>query len=249
MLIILLSIILPLFANKPAIEIRAEPATIFKGDATELIWTSTNATSASINQGIGSIPANGSITVSPTKTTTYIITAWNRSGYRTASVKITVKPKKPVVTFNASPSSILQNQSATLSWTTSNASSVYINQGIGTVTLNGSKLVSPSITTTYTLTASGNGGTVTAVTTVMVTAGPPVVTLSTFPTSIQQGQGSTLDWTTTSATSVIIEPGIGSTGLNGTATVFPDQTTIYTLTLAPGETTKLVITKHHLCYH
>lgn len=235
--ILLLLTASPIFAIKPTISIKADPASILNGETSKLIWTSTGATSASINQGIGSVPVNGSIIVTPTITTTYTITVRNSSGYRTASVKVTVKPALPVITFTASPTSILSGQSSTLSWTTSNASSVSINQGIGTVALNGSRAVSPSVTTTYTLTATGSGGTVTATATVTVTTGPPVITFSASPTTIQEGQGSTLSWTTTSATSVTIEPGIGITGLNSTATVFPTQTTIYTLTATgPGGT-------------
>src|ERR1700690_975371 len=67
--------------------------------------------------------------------------------------------------FTADPSSIQTGASSKLSWSCGNAS-VSIDNGIGTVNDADSKMVSPSATTTYTLTASGNGKTVTKTATV-----------------------------------------------------------------------------------
>ena len=73
-----------------------------------------------------------------------------------ASITIEIKAKSttppPEVTFAANPPSILLGKSSTLSWTTTHAESVTIDQGIGGVELNGSVAVSPQETTTYTLT-------------------------------------------------------------------------------------------------
>src|SRR4029077_13417021 len=63
----------------------------------------------------------------------------------------------PSATFGAVPSTIRAGQQATLSWVTANASSVFIDQGVGTQALSGTANVSPTNTTTYTLTAM-NGG-------------------------------------------------------------------------------------------
>ena len=84
-------------------------------------------------------------------------------------------PAAPVVAqFSAEPSTIQRGQSATLRWEVSGeATSVSINQGIGTVRSTGSQQVSPSSSTTYTLTASGPGGTTTASATVSVAAPAP----------------------------------------------------------------------------
>jgi hypothetical protein len=64
----------------------------------------------------------------------------------------------PVATsFTASPPFIEPGQSVTLSWETTNATSVSISPGIGTVpAAAGSVTVSPTETTTYTLTATGD---------------------------------------------------------------------------------------------
>ena len=83
-------------------------------------------------------------------------------------------PAKPtIVQFSAEPSSIERGQSATLRWSVQNATSISINQGIGTVQANGDQRVQPNDSTTYRLTASNAGGEVTAEATVNVTAPPP----------------------------------------------------------------------------
>jgi RHS repeat-associated protein len=66
-------------------------------------------------------------------------------------------PGAPVITsFDANPSTIRAGSSTTLSWSTTNASAVVINNGIGAVAASGSIDVAPVANTTYTLTA-GNG--------------------------------------------------------------------------------------------
>jgi hypothetical protein len=76
----------------------------------------------------------------------------------------------PTASLSASPASITAGQSATLSWSTANATSVSISPQVGTVATSGSVVVTPAQTTTYTLTASGSGGTVTRTASVTVTS-------------------------------------------------------------------------------
>lgn len=71
------------------------PTTIHSGEQATLTWTTTSATSASIDQGVGTVPANGSATVSPTANTTYTITATGPGGSATATASITVLPANP----------------------------------------------------------------------------------------------------------------------------------------------------------
>ena len=108
-----------------------------------------------------SLPADGSSTVSPVTTTTYVLTATGPGGSVTASVTITVNPVPAVDSFTAAPATITAGQSATLSWTTTNADSVSIDGG-ASLPADGSSTVSPVTTTTYVLTATGPGGSVTA---------------------------------------------------------------------------------------
>lgn len=82
-------------------------------------------------------------------------------------------PAVVINSFTANPNQILKGKSATLSWTTTNAESVSINNGVGTVALNGSTEVSPSATITYVLTATGKGGSTTSNAVVTVNEPPP----------------------------------------------------------------------------
>jgi phospholipase C len=95
---------------------------------------------------------------------------WDTSGVVTkASVNITVSATAgPSITFTANPSLINSGQSSTLTWSTSGATSVSIDNGIGAVSVSGSQSVSPTTTTTYTLTATGATGTSSATATVSV---------------------------------------------------------------------------------
>jgi peptidoglycan-associated lipoprotein len=65
---------------------------------------------------------------------------------------------KPTVTFSANPSSINKGESATLNWTTTDATNVSISPEVGPVTAQGSTKVSPADSVTYTITATGPGG-------------------------------------------------------------------------------------------
>jgi hypothetical protein len=76
----------------------------------------------------------------------------------------------PTVSLSVNPASVEHGQCATLTWSSTNASTVSIDQGVGQVDLSGSKEVCPLSATQYTITASGAGGSKAASTTVGVTA-------------------------------------------------------------------------------
>ena len=71
-------------------------------------------------------------------------------------------PEKPTVTLNASPASVTSGQAATLTWSSTNATDLSIQPGVGNVSPQGSTSVTPTETTTYTITATGAGGSATA---------------------------------------------------------------------------------------
>jgi hypothetical protein len=96
--------------------------------------------------------------------------------------------------------------------------------------------VSPTATTTYTLTASNSSGQVTSqvVVTVSTAPTPQIILFNGSPLTITAGGSSTLSWTTVNATSVTIS-GLGAEGLNGSVSTGALQTTTtYTLTAANG---------------
>ena len=64
-------------------------------------------------------------------------------------------PTPPVInSFNATPSGITAGSSSTLSWNVNNATTVTIDNGVGSVGLTGTRVVTPAADTTYTLTAA-----------------------------------------------------------------------------------------------
>jgi len=142
----------------------ASPATISSGGSTTLSWSVLNATTVTIDHGLGSFAASGSKSVSPSATTTYLLTATNAAGSTTASALVTVSATPgdapDINHFSVTPSSIDEGDSATLTWDVSNATSVSIDEGIGSVAASGTESVSPSETTGYTLTATNSAGSV-----------------------------------------------------------------------------------------
>jgi len=92
----------------------------------------------------------------------------------TAGVNAPVAPVGPrIYSFTATPSSIYLAQSSTLSWAISNATYVFIDQDIGVVSPSNSVVVTPSATTTYTLTATNANGSRVVMTTITVDPGIP----------------------------------------------------------------------------
>ncbi len=95
-------------------------------------------------------------------------------------------PAKPTATFSASPSNVQRGQSVQLTWSTQDATDVSIDS-IGAVAPNGSKSLTPSDSTTYTLNAKGPGGTIqaSARVTVMAPPPPPPVAVQAAPSDLE----------------------------------------------------------------
>jgi peptidoglycan-associated lipoprotein len=83
---------------------------------------------------------------------------------------------QPTVTLNAAPASIRPGQTVTLSWSSTSATDLDIEPGVGKVAPQGSTPVNPSESTTYTITATGAGGTATASARVDVNSPAPSTT-------------------------------------------------------------------------
>lgn len=75
----------------------------------------------------------------------------------------------PVASLSVSPSAVERGQSAQLQWNTENAATVTID-GIGPVSAQGSRTVTPNESTSYHLSAMGGGGTAEATARVVVNA-------------------------------------------------------------------------------
>jgi peptidoglycan-associated lipoprotein len=80
---------------------------------------------------------------------------------------------RPTVTLQANPTTIEKGQSTTLTWSSTNATSLTLAPGVGSIAPEGSTQVSPAESTTYTITANGPGGDTEQTVRVTVSAGAP----------------------------------------------------------------------------
>lgn len=150
-----------------------------------------------------------------------------------------------ILSFYASPTSILEGQTTTLTWAVSNAEAVTITPAVGRVPATGSVVVRPGETTTYTLVAYNiegriiAGNMVTASATVQVEplivnvyplVSAPVVKLFTASLNyLQSGQATVLSWDVQGADTVNISPDVGTVAGTGSLDITPADTTIYSL--------------------
>lgn len=187
----------------------ATPATIAAGQSTILTGVFSNGT-GTIDNAVGTVASGTGVTVAPVATTTYTLTVTSSTGTSiTQSATVTVLPAGtpiPTITsFSASPTSIPAGQSATLTGVFSNGTGT-VDNAVGTVTSGTGVKVTPATTTTYTLTVTASGVSITQPATVTVVA-------ASMPS--------------TTATPVIIAPASLATGLTGAVTItatVPDPT-------------------------
>ena len=216
----------------------ANKSRINPGGTVTLTWRTTNATSVTISGVSGGLRLDGATTVRPSRTTTYTLTA-SRSG-RTVTRRVTVTVSGTgtvtglVNSFTANPTTIAEGNSAALEWTTTGAETLAITGGEPIDTSDipaGNAVVTPTTTTTYTLTATGASGTPPVVRNVTVTLIPKAIIHSFDATDldIAEGEATTLRWTTSNASSVIIDNGVSASRTTGSVVVKPAKTTTYTL--------------------
>ena len=216
---------------------QAAPANIMPGETSTLSWATDNATSVSI-PGVGdNLPANGSTTVSPTTSTTYTLVARGSGGREVTAatnVVVTAGLAPRVLNFSASPISIAPGGSSQLCWQVDNVTEVSITGIGGALKAADCATVTPSSTTSYTLTAKNNQGNVSVTTTVSVVEPVRILTFSSNPDfSPKAGDPVTLTWTTQNASNVQITgtgAPTGSLPANGSVVVNPITNTNYTLT-------------------
>ena len=146
-----------------------------------------------------------------------------------------VTPESPVINFfMASSTVVIPGDEITLSWNVSDAETISISPGIGTVTGTSISLF-PTMITTYTLTATNSVGSTAADVTIIMNQpeeSPVIKYFVTNHTTINKGEDATLSWDVTDADSITINPTVGDVSSTpaGSYTVAPNETTTYTLT-------------------
>jgi sugar lactone lactonase YvrE len=139
-------------------------ATVTNAGNSAVIWGVTESGGGTVS-GAGLYTAPASISGGSAAFHVVATSVADPSKGATATVGINAMPV--ISSFSATPATIAPGQSSTLAWTVANATSLSINQGVGTVTGTGTA-VSPLVSTIYTLTASNASGAVNQSATVTV---------------------------------------------------------------------------------
>ncbi|MDO8545508.1 MAG: hypothetical protein Q7S40_34125 [Opitutaceae bacterium] len=222
--------------------IGASPASATAPGTTTISWSTANATSVSVTgTGINSTAPNGNQIVSglAAGTYTYTLTAQGTGGPITRTTTFAVNAAGPNVTGNISisPTTMNVGGTATLTWSTTNATAVKVTgfsisggpyESYPNLTVNIGGL--PAGTFTYTLVAQGAGGPVTKTATIVVNSTDGLgANLIVTPTVIYSNQSATMNWNITGANfkwvhgwtpnyngvSIYPAPATGSTTLSG----------------------------------
>ncbi len=149
---------------RPQIEAFASsPVVISSGDDATLSWTVDKFSRITIDQGVGDVTSqttnnDGSVVVSPTETTDYLMTVDFNGIIATQSLTVVVDSVPLVQSLTTTPELVAPGEEVTLRWDVAGADTVTIEPGQGAVDSAGQVVVSPTETTSYKLTATNANG-------------------------------------------------------------------------------------------
>jgi peptidoglycan-associated lipoprotein len=89
-------------ASKPTASLTADRVSVNKGESAKLSWNTTDAAKVSIAPEVGAVTPQGSTSVTPSASTTYILTASGDGGTTESSVRISVNALVSAETRNPS---------------------------------------------------------------------------------------------------------------------------------------------------
>jgi hypothetical protein len=176
----------------PILNLTISPSAIIRGESVTLTWSTSYSTSTSLTD-VGSVSVSGDTTITPQNSKSYTLSG-SYYGYTTNSVtKPLIVYIPPQITFTAESELIILGQSTKLEWTvTGDASVVNVQPGIGSTNLVSFEFVSPTVTTKYTISASGLGGQDSAEIEIVVLQ-PPEVTIN-GPLRVNYGDSITITY-------------------------------------------------------
>jgi Bacterial Ig-like domain (group 3)/Beta-propeller repeat len=152
-------------AALPTVTISVSPISITVGQNATLTWSSTHATACTAsNAWTGSEAVSGTMSETPTAagSLSYVLTCTGVGGTAHATAALTVTAPVPTVTISVAPTSITVGQSATVTWSSTNATSCTASGAwSGAEATSGTLSVTPSASGTagYALACTGAGGT------------------------------------------------------------------------------------------
>ncbi len=191
----------------PTLNLTASPLSVEYNGDTILTWSSTNVSSCSAaGDWSGSKATSGSETINAlTANQVFTLYCIGNGGSASESVSVTVQPAPaPTMSLSASSTNVSQGDSTTLNWSSTNATSCTASgDWSGTKATSGSETFNAlTEDQVFTLSCSGNGGSVYESVSVTVQPAPaPTVSLSASSTNVSQGGAITLSWNSTDAIS------------------------------------------------
>jgi pSer/pThr/pTyr-binding forkhead associated (FHA) protein len=223
----------PLDPNQPPIartvQVTIDPPTIasflasatnaVQGTSVQLHWSAQNASKLTLSASAGNVATNQQQVQLPADATQYVIhpdqpgditytlTATNAGGSTVQTATVTVAPFV-IQFFKAEPPSIAKGQTSTLSWGAPTAQSITLNPGGAVAPGETSQVVTPELSTGYTLTAISADGTITATKQLSVTVGVAPVKIDFFtaaPATVTAGQPVTMTFGVENAKTVAIQ--------------------------------------------
>ena len=217
------------------------------GTAPYLHWTSTNASECHVLAGAGFSTGgatSGQDQVSAMAgTTTFSIQCTNSSGgsvQANATVSVSQPPAlNPTANISANPTNISSGNTTVIQWSSTNATECHATQGPGFSTggATSGSVSSGAIfnTTTYAITCTNSSGSASNSATVTVNSVPPVnnptANIYVSPSSVNQGQPTTISWSSTNATSCYgtgFSTGNATSGSTSSGAIY--STTTYSVT-------------------
>ena len=256
--------------DRPTCTLDASDNSIDAGDSFRLRWTTTDATAVSITT-LGAVDLDGSASLSPRYSMGYTLYATGPGGFVSCTEYVEVEndyePPVPPSdnddvrcdAFTASDTLVEKNDSVTLRWSTTGADSVRIDQGVGSVSDDGSERVRITRDTTFTLTARDGSDTDTCRVTVRIEdeddnddddndRDVPRCRLTISDTQITSGQAVTLSWDNLRTDRAILRDSFGNLIADSRTNAInedkdsrvfrPTRSTDYTLTVYNGNTTR-----------
>jgi hypothetical protein len=218
------SVTISIAAGAPTIQLSANPSTVAAGGSTTLSWSGTNTDQCTASGGwSGSKPVAGTQSSGAVQaTTTYSLSCTGPAGTATQSTTVSVKSPTPTVQLSVGPSAVASGASATLTWSSANATACLASGAwTGAKVFSGSQSTGAlTATSTYTLTCTGPGGSAQQSATVSVSAAAPSVRLTANPSSITSGGSAGLTWSSVNASACT-----ASGAWSGTKSVSGSQST------------------------
>jgi len=191
----------------PSVTLSANPTTVAFNGSTTLSWTSSNVDSCvssgswSGNKDISGSQSRNSLTSEKT----YTLTCSGANGTASDSVTITVGASSatPTVNLSASLLNVPYDGSTTLNWSSNNVTSCTASgDWSGSKATSGSQIISALTTNSnFGLTCSGAGGSANDSVSIILAVPTITVNLSASPSSVVYGGSTTLNWSSSNASS------------------------------------------------